>query len=90
MALIALTRVQISLILEWVIECHFVWKLVLNINRLDFSFETNLIQKYIQSYQTVTAIDASRVLPINSNLHVFILVITWLGMQLRINCTSKI
>ena len=28
-----------------------------------------MIQKYIQSYQTVTVINASRVLPIDSNLH---------------------
>ena len=36
-----------------------------------FSSETNLIKKCIQSYQTVAAVNTSRVLPINSNLHAF-------------------
>ena len=42
-------------------------KLILkNIYSLAFSCETNLIQKYIRSYITVTAINVPRVLPINS------------------------
>ena len=75
MILIAVTCVQIPLILDnynRVIECQFVRKLVLNTYSLAFSFGTNLTQKYIQSYQTVTAINASHVLPINSNLHTFV------------------
>ena len=71
MILIASMRVQIPPILDnskRVIECRFVWKLV---PKLDFSFETNLVQKCIQSYQTTTAINASRFLLIKSNLHAF-------------------
>ena len=55
-----------------VIESQFVGNLVSNIYSLAFSFEANLIKKHIQSYQTVTAINASRVLLVNPNLHAFL------------------
>ena len=74
MSLIASTRVHILQALDnhkRVTECQLVWKLVLKHN-LAFSFETNLIWKYIQSYQTVTANNAASVLLINSNLLEFL------------------
>ena len=39
-----------------------------NVDSAAFLFEPTLIQKYIHRYQTVTAISASRVIPISSNL----------------------
>ena len=67
-------RVQIPLILnnyKRVTECQ-PGNLFQNIYSLAFSFETSLIKKHIQRYQTVTAINTFRVLPINSNLHAFL------------------
>ena len=67
MILVDLIRIQFSLILgnyKRVIECQLVWKLVLKHSQ-PCTFETNLTEKYTQSFQTVKAINTSGVLLIN-------------------------
>ena len=49
-----------------VIKCSLYGNTFFNIHSCAFSFETNLIQKYIQSYTNVTAMNATHDLPIHS------------------------
>ena len=51
-----------------------------NIDSFAFSFETNLIQKYVRSYQTVIEINASRVLQLTQIYTHFLRIETQLSL----------
>ena len=53
-----------------------------------FSFDINLIQKYTQSHQTVTVINASRVLSIISSLHSFLSIETQLSLLKQLSSSQ--
>ena len=72
MILMALTHFQIPQIPDnydnygRLIECSLSGNAFWNIYSLAFSFETNLIQKYMQSYTTVTTMNATHELSVQS------------------------
>ena len=68
----AMYHPQINCISKGLLNVNLSGNLFQNIYSLAFSFETNSIKKYIQSYQTVTAIKVSCALPIDSNLNAFL------------------